>query len=107
MSELSFEELNLPENLLQAVQGLGYENPSAIQAAAIPAAMSGEDLVGLSETGSGKTAAFALPVLAHVDLADASPQALIVCPTRELANQVCEEVHVLAKFLPGFRALPV
>ncbi|WP_411844679.1 DEAD/DEAH box helicase [Roseibacillus persicicus] len=107
MSELSFQELGLPENLLQAVKGLGYENPSAIQASAIPAAMTGEDLIGLSQTGSGKTAAFALPVLARIDLADESPQALIVCPTRELANQVCEEVHDLAKFMPGFRALPV
>lgn len=107
MSDMTFEELNLPENLLRAVKGLGYENPSAIQAAAIPAAMTGEDLVGLSQTGSGKTAAFALPVLARIDLGDESPQALIVCPTRELANQVCEEVHDLAKFLPGFRALPV
>ncbi|MBK1833781.1 DEAD/DEAH box helicase [Roseibacillus ishigakijimensis] len=107
MSDLSFQELGLPENLLQAVMGLGFENPSAIQAAAIPAAMTGEDIVGLSQTGSGKTAAFALPVLAKIDLSDASPQALIVCPTRELANQVCEEVHSLAKHLDGFRAIPV
>jgi ATP-dependent RNA helicase DeaD len=107
MSEMTFEELGLPENLLQAVLDLGFENPSAIQAAAIPAAMTGEDLVGLSQTGSGKTAAFGLPVLANLDLADASPQALIVCPTRELANQVCEEIHTLAKHLQGFRAIPV
>ncbi len=107
MSDLSFQELGLPKNLLQAVLELGFENPSAIQAAAIPPAMAGEDLVGLSQTGSGKTAAFGLPVLAGLDLDDASPQCLIVCPTRELANQVCEEIHTLAKHLKGFRAIPV
>ena len=107
MSELSFQELGLPDNLLQAVLDLGFENPSAIQAAAIPAAMTGEDLIGLSQTGSGKTAAFGLPVLANLDLDEASPQALVVCPTRELANQVCEEIHVLGKHLKGFRAIPV
>ena len=107
MSELSFDELGLPDFLLQAVKDLGYENPSAIQAAAIPAAMSGEDLIGLSQTGSGKTAAFGLPFLANIDLADASPQVLVVCPTRELANQVCEEIFVLGKYMKGFHAIPV
>lgn len=107
MSELSFDELGLPEELLRAVKDLGYENPSAIQAAAIPAAMSGEDLIGLSQTGSGKTAAFGLPFLANIELEDASPQVLVVCPTRELANQVCEEIHVLGKYLKGFHAIPV
>ncbi|MGJ8724129.1 MAG: DEAD/DEAH box helicase [Roseibacillus sp.] len=107
MSELSFDELGLPEELLRAVKELGFENPSAIQAAAIPAAMSGEDIIGLSQTGSGKTAAFGLPFLSNIDLDDASPQVLVVCPTRELANQVCEEIHVLGKYLKGFRAIPV
>ena len=78
MSDLSFQELGLPKELLQAVLELGFENPSGIQAAAIPAAMSGEDIVGLSQTGSGKTAAFGLPVLAKLDIDDASPQLSLI-----------------------------
>jgi len=107
MSDSTFQELGLPENLLQAVTHLGYENPSTIQALAIPPALTGEDIIGLSQTGSGKTAAFALPVLARIEVENAYPQALIVCPTRELANQVCEEVFRLASHLKGFRAVPV
>lgn len=107
MSDLTFQELGLPDNLLQAITDLGYENPSTIQAMAIPPALTGEDLIGLSQTGSGKTAAFALPVLARIKVKDEFPQALIVCPTRELANQVCEEVFRLASHLKGFRAVPV
>ncbi|MDP0489694.1 MAG: DEAD/DEAH box helicase [Verrucomicrobiota bacterium JB023] len=107
MSDMTFGELGLPADLLEAVESLGFESPSAIQAAAIPAAMGGEDLVGLSETGSGKTAAFGLPLLARIDVSRAVPQALVVCPTRELANQVCEELHRLASKKGGFRAVPV
>jgi len=102
-----FSELGLTEELLAAIQDLGYEQPSPIQAMAIPVAMSGSDLLGLSQTGSGKTAAFALPVLARIDLNKRTPQALIVCPTRELAVQVCEEVHRLGIKMRGLRAVPV
>ncbi len=107
MSDVSFFDLGLPESLLAAVQELGFEHPSAIQAQAIPAALEGEDLVGLSQTGSGKTAAFAFPVLAQIDINRSEPQALILSPTRELANQVCEEVHRLASRMAGFRAIPI
>ncbi|MEM9081662.1 MAG: DEAD/DEAH box helicase [Verrucomicrobiota bacterium] len=107
MNVSNFEELGLPADLLAAVKGMGFEEPSAIQAQAIPAALGGEDLVGLSETGSGKTAAFVLPVLARIELENLYPQALIVCPTRELANQVCEEVFRLAGHMGGLRAVPI
>ena len=107
MSPTSFAELGLPSTLLKAVSDLGFESPSDIQGAAIPPALEGRDLVGLSETGSGKTAAFALPALARIDLGERRPQVLILCPTRELANQVCEEVHRLGKHLDGLRSVPV
>ena len=107
MNTTTFEDLNLPENLLQAIKKLGFEAPSDIQAAAIPPAMAGEDIIGLSETGSGKTAAFGLPALASIDLNARHPQVLVLCPTRELAVQVCEEIHRLAADMDGFRAVPV
>ncbi|MCB1229012.1 MAG: DEAD/DEAH box helicase [Verrucomicrobiae bacterium] len=90
-----FSTLGLSPFLLQAVESLGFERPSPIQALAIPVALEGRDIVGLSETGSGKTAAFALPLLEKIDVNDRRTQALIVCPTRELAVQVCEQVHLL------------
>ncbi len=90
-----FSSLGLTPELLEAVSALGYESPSPIQALAIPVALKGRSLVGLSETGSGKTAAFALPVLQSIDVSCRDTQALIVCPTRELAVQVCEQVHIL------------
>ncbi len=102
-----FSELGLPEPLLAAIEALGFERPSPIQALAIPPAMQGEDLVGLSQTGSGKTAAFSLPLLAGIDLDDRFPQAIVLCPTRELANQVCEDVHRYASHMKGLRAVPV
>jgi len=102
-----FTELGLPDSLLSAVLDMGFESPSPIQAMTIPLALEGKDLIGLSQTGSGKTAAFALPTLARIDPKLAEPQALIVCPTRELAVQVCEEVFRLGSKIKGLRALPV
>ena len=90
-----FSELGLSPELLAAVESLGFERPSPIQAMAIPVALTGKDILGLSHTGSGKTAAFTLPLLAKLDFKKRLPQALILCPTRELAVQVCEEVHRL------------
>ena len=107
MDTPSFSELGLPDSLLEAVAGMGFESPSPIQAKTIPLAIEGKDLVGLSQTGSGKTAAFALPCLAGVDPGMAEPQVLIVCPTRELAVQVCEEVFRLGGKVNRLRALPV
>jgi ATP-dependent RNA helicase DeaD len=102
-----FSELGLPDSLLAAIETLGYERPSPIQALSIPPALEGKDLVGLSATGSGKTAAFALPALAKVDIKALHPQVLILCPTRELAVQVCEEVHRLGAKMRGLHATPV
>ncbi|MDO5684373.1 MAG: DEAD/DEAH box helicase, partial [Propionibacteriaceae bacterium] len=82
-----FATLGLPDNVLAAVKKVGYETPSAIQAQTIPVLMEGNDVVGLAQTGTGKTAAFALPILARIDLDDRSPQALVLAPTRELALQ--------------------
>ncbi len=102
-----FSELGLPDSLLAAIETLGYERPSPIQAMSIPPALLGKDLVGLSATGSGKTAAFTLPALAKLDVKLAYPQVLILCPTRELAVQVCEEVHRLGAKMQGLHATPV
>jgi ATP-dependent RNA helicase DeaD len=102
-----FSELGLPPALLSAIETLGYERPSPIQAMSIPPALEGHDLLGLSATGSGKTAAFTLPALASVDTAARWPQVLILCPTRELAVQVCEEVHRLGAKMKDLHATPV
>ncbi|MFU8893405.1 MAG: DEAD/DEAH box helicase [Luteolibacter sp.] len=102
-----FTELGLPDALLAAIEDLGYERPSPIQALSIPPALAGRDLVGLSATGSGKTAAFTLPALTKIDVSARYPQVLILCPTRELAVQVCEEVHRLGAKLQGLQATPV
>ncbi len=107
MTDLSFSQLGLPEPLLAAVAELGFEAPSAIQAAAIPPALEGRDLVGLSETGSGKTAAFGLASLAGIDTTDPAVQLLVVCPTRELAVQVCDELQRLGSKLSGLHATAI
>ncbi len=103
----SFADLALPDALLKALSDVGYETPSPIQAATIPPLLAGRDLVGQAQTGTGKTAAFALPILARMDLAGFGPQALILTPTRELAIQVAEAFHRYAKHLPGFHVLPI
>ena len=89
---VSFESLGLSQDLLKAVEAAGFEEPSPIQALAIPAFLEGKDLIGQAQTGTGKTAAFGLPILERVDARNKSPQALILCPTRELAIQVAEEI---------------
>ena len=107
MTDITFKSLGLSDSLLAAIDELGFESPSPIQALTIPPAMQGRDLVGLSETGSGKTAAFTLPALEKVDTATHEPQVLILSPTRELCMQVCEEVHRLGSRLEGLRAIPI
>jgi ATP-dependent RNA helicase DeaD len=97
----------LPAPLLSALADVGYETPSPIQAACIPHLLAGRDLLGEAQTGTGKTAAFALPVLARLDLALKKPQALVLTPTRELAIQVAEAFQKYAHHLPGFHVLPV
>jgi ATP-dependent RNA helicase DeaD len=101
MQKKLFAELGLSPDLLKAVEKMGYEEASPIQSQAIPALLAGSDVVGQSQTGSGKTAAFALPAIEKVEAALHQPQVLILCPTRELAVQVAEEVAKLAAFKKG------
>ena len=107
MTSKLFSELGLSPEILQAVEKLGFEKASPIQAAAIPVLMTGKDVVGQSMTGSGKTAAFGIPAVEKVDPAKREVQVLILCPTRELAIQVSEEIHKLALFKRGIQALPI
>lgn len=102
-----FSELGLSSELLKAIDKLGFEQAAPIQAEAIPLLLQGKDVVGQSQTGSGKTVAFAAPALEKVTVEDRATQVLILCPTRELAVQVAEEVHKLALFKRGLHALPV
>jgi ATP-dependent RNA helicase DeaD len=103
----SFAALQLPAPLLSALTDVGYETPSPIQAACIPHLLAGRDLLGEAQTGTGKTAAFALPLLARLDIAKKVPQALVLTPTRELAIQVAEAFQKYAHHMPGFHVLPV
>src|SRR4051794_34947629 len=102
-----FSELGLDEAVLKALKDVGYETPSAIQAATIPPLLEGRDVVGMAQTGTGKTAAFALPILSRLDVSQSTPQALVLAPTRELALQVCEAFESYAAHLRGVRVLPV
>ena len=102
-----FASLGLREELLQTLREVGYETPTPIQAATIPPLLAGRDVVGLAQTGTGKTAAFALPVLDRLDLNQKKPQALVLAPTRELALQVCEAFEHYASGTPGVKVLPV
>ncbi|WP_310963857.1 DEAD/DEAH box helicase [Nocardioides terrisoli] len=102
-----FDDLGLDERVLRALRDVGYETPSPIQAETIPPLLEGKHVVGLAQTGTGKTAAFALPILSHVDLAQKTPQALVLAPTRELALQVAEAFERYAAHIKGLHVLPV
>ena len=102
-----FNDLNLPEPLNKVVSELGYETPSPIQAQCIPLLLNGQDVLGLAQTGTGKTAAFALPLLANIDINANHPQVLVLAPTRELAIQVAEAFQTYARHLRGFHVLPI
>lgn len=104
---IPFSELGLSDAVLKSLKDVGYEIPSAIQAATIPILLEGKDVVGLAQTGTGKTAAFALPILSRLDLSQKSPQALVLAPTRELALQVCEAFEKYASHMNGVHVLPV
>lgn len=104
---VTFADLNLDERVLRALSDVGYETPSPIQAEAIPPLLDGHHVVGLAQTGTGKTAAFALPILSRLDLSQKLPQALVLAPTRELALQVAEAFERYAARLPGVHVLPV
>ena len=102
-----FRDLNLDAAVLMALADVGYEMPTPIQAATIPPLLAGADLLGQAQTGTGKTAAFALPVLSKIDLGRAQPQALVLVPTRELAIQVAEAFQSYAAHMKGFHVLPI
>ena len=104
---LSFTDLGLPQTLLSALREVGYETPSPIQAATIPALLAGRDMIGQAQTGTGKTAAFALPALALLESPASKPQVLVLAPTRELAIQVAEAFQKYAHHIPGFQVLPI
>ena len=103
----SFAELELPAPLQQALVDVGYETPSPIQARIIPHMLARADVLGQAQTGTGKTAAFALPILALLDLKLKLPQVLVLAPTRELAIQVAEAFQKYARHMPGFHVLPI
>ena len=105
--DMTFKDLNLPEPILQALEKVGYEKPSPIQAESIPLLLEGHDLLGQAQTGTGKTAAFALPMLANIDPEQRKPQLLVLAPTRELAIQVAEAFQVYASFSQKIKVLPV
>ncbi|MBA5640221.1 DEAD/DEAH box helicase [Duganella sp. LX20W] len=102
-----FSDLNLSAPLLKALNEVGYESPSPIQAATIPFLLDNQDVLGQAQTGTGKTAAFALPILSRIDIKQATPQALVLAPTRELAIQVAEAFQTYAAHIPGFHVLPI
>ncbi len=104
---MSFSELGICPEILEAIEVLGFETPSPIQERAIPPALSGADILGLSHTGSGKTLAFSIPALECIDPALRAVQVLCLAPTRELAVQICREVDKLALFLDGVSAVPI
>ncbi|MDR2872485.1 MAG: DEAD/DEAH box helicase [Xanthomonadaceae bacterium] len=103
----TFADLGLSDAVMATIREIGYESPSPIQAATIPALLSGRDVLGQAQTGTGKTAAFATPILSRLDMAQKKPQALVLAPTRELAIQVAEAFQRYASRLPGFHVLPI
>jgi ATP-dependent RNA helicase DeaD len=102
-----FSDLNLSAPLIKALKDVGYESPSPIQAATIPLLLDNLDVLGQAQTGTGKTAAFALPILSRIDIKQTAPQALVLAPTRELAIQVAEAFQTYAAHIPGFHVLPI
>jgi len=107
MSSPDFSSLGIASSVLQAVQELGYEQPSPIQAQSIPILLEGANLLGVAQTGTGKTAAFALPLLSNLDPKQSAPQILVLTPTRELAIQVAEAFQTYARHIKGFHVLPI
>lgn len=107
MEEVRFEDLGLSPEIVKAVKAMGFEEASPIQAKAIPAMRSGRDIIGQAQTGTGKTAAFGIPMLEKLDPKSKKLQAVVLCPTRELAIQVAEEIRNLAKYIHGVKVLPI
>lgn len=107
MEEAKFEDLGLCPEIMKAVKNMGFEEASPIQAKAIPAMLEGKDIIGQAQTGTGKTAAFGIPLLEKIDPKNKKLQAIVLCPTRELAIQVAEEIRNLAKYMHAIKVLPI
>lgn len=107
MDEVNYRESGLDERILRAVEEMGFEQMTPIQAQAIPVLLEGRDIIGQAQTGTGKTAAFGIPVIQNIVPEDNSLQALILCPTRELAIQAAREIRNFAKFMHGIKVLPI
>lgn len=107
METMSFEQMELPKEILRAVKDMGFEEASPIQTQAIPVALTGVDILGQAQTGTGKTAAFGIPVLSRIDPKVKKLQAVILSPTRELAIQISEEMHKMSKYMHGIKILPI
>lgn len=107
METVRFDEMPLDVRILRAVTDMGFEAASPIQMQAIPVQLEGKDMIGQAQTGTGKTAAFGIPLLQEISQDNRKTQAMILCPTRELAIQVADEIRRLAKYMPGIKILPV
>ena len=107
MEPVRFEDLGIDSRILRAVTEMGFEEATPIQARAIPEVMTGQDIIGQAQTGTGKTASFGIPMLQMMDPKDRHVQAIVLCPTRELAIQSAEEIRKLAKFMHGIKVLPI
>lgn len=107
MEPVRFEDLGVDERILRAVTEMGFEEATPIQAKAIPEVMTGQDIIGQAQTGTGKTASFGIPMLQKVDPKNKHVQAIVLCPTRELAIQSADEIRKLAKFMHGIKVLPI
>ena len=107
MNTIRFDELDLNPQILRGIADMGFEEATPIQSQAIPVVMSGVDVIGQAQTGTGKTASFGIPVLHKVDPNNKKTQVIILSPTRELAIQVADEIRKLAKYMHGVKILPV
>ena len=103
MEKIRFEEMNLYPQILRAIKEMGFEETTPIQERAIPIVMEGGDVIGQAQTGTGKTAAFGIPLLQKVEISNKKTQAIVLCPTRELAVQVAEEIRSLSKYMHGIK----
>ena len=107
MEKVQFAQLDISDEMRRAIADMGFEEPTSIQAQSIPLALEGHDIIGHSQTGTGKTAAFAIPLIEGIDGNLKATQALVLCPTRELAIQACEQMRKLAKYTQGIRVVPI
>ena len=107
METVRFEDLGLYPEILRAVTEMGFEEATPIQAKSIPVVMTGQDVIGQAQTGTGKTASFGIPLLQKIDPHLKKTQAIVLCPTRELAIQVANEIRNLSKYMHGIKVLPI